>query len=72
MKYVFMDSRDKLICGNPLCKKEIRKIRKCVDKLGFVCYDCANMSFVRKQDAIIRIQENQIEEMTQQLSLNSH
>lgn len=60
MKYIFTDYREKFECGNPTCDKDIRKPKHIINKLGFVCYECATMSFVKKQDAIIRLQELQL------------
>lgn len=68
MKYVFTDYREKFECGNPTCDKDIRKPKHIIDKLGFVCYECANMSFVKKQDAIIRLQERQLASATKALT----
>lgn len=75
MKYVFIDYREKLYCGNPKCDKVIRKPKKVLDKLGFVCYECSKMSFVRKQDAVIRLREQQLEDLTKkthQLAIDNH
>lgn len=66
MKYIFIDYREKLCCGNPKCDKEIRKPKKVLDKLGFVCYECSKMSFVKRQDAIICLQEKQLASLSKQ------
>jgi hypothetical protein len=63
MKYISTDPRIKFPCGNPKCKTNIRQLKHTLDKLGFVCYECSQMSFIKRLDAIVMLKEQEISDL---------